>query len=100
MSKYTPATKQELKALVKLCKSKEFAEHSARVEASAEFKAAVAVVRAKHAALFADPVVKAEHKKGLYCAWEKFGLKAACSEIAEQFGIPHWTILGHANSSM
>jgi hypothetical protein len=95
---FVPKTRKEVTALVKfLQRDKEYDEYRAQTRHCQQYRDAVKILRDLHSELYKDISVE-ELKKGL-CLWGSSGLRARCEQLAEQFRLPTWDVIGDANSA-
>lgn len=96
---FVPNSQREVKELIKfLDKDSEYAKYRRRTLRSKEYRTAIKVLRKFHRDLYKD-LIDYKRIKG-ECPWRASGLTKMCEQLAEQFRLPHWDVVGAANSAV
>jgi hypothetical protein len=112
MSLFVPTMQKEVQQLSRHLDYRSNCQNINETEQSPAFLAEIAKLRKFHAHLFANladgytdihtgesglrPTVE-QHKSG--CVWQWSGLTGECNRVAEQYQVPHYDVVGLANSA-
>ena len=90
---FFPSTRKEVSALLKYIESN--APAIARRRKGSAYRAAVEIVREQLRASFAERAAGPGP-----CRWREIGVYSVCGEIAEQFQVPIYDVVGDANPAL
>ncbi len=96
---FSPESKAELRQLMRfLDTDAEYAKYRRKTLRSPEYKTAIKQLRQFHRDLYKG-LVDYKRIKG-ECPWRSSGLTARCEAVARKFCVPHWDVVGVANSAV
>ncbi len=96
---FSPESKAELRQLMRFLDTDvEYAQYRRKTLRSKEYRTAIKVLRKFHRDLYKD-LIDYKRVKG-QCPWRASGLTKMCEQLARQFCLPHWDVVGDANSAV
>ena len=98
MSFFAPETGKERRALLRHLDSVANKQAIADRVNSIDYQLRIQPLRKKHEDLYSGKLGRPTVEQYKLSPWEWSGLRADCVQVAEEFSVPYWTVLGHAGS--
>lgn len=98
MSFFNPENSKERRSLLKHLDSVANKQAIADRVNTLQYQQRIQQLRQKHEDLYSGRLGQPTAEQYKLSPWEWSGLRADCVQVAEEFSVPGWSVLGHANS--